>query len=71
MARLVRPLDPIDLDPASAAPHPEEMRGTIRFEAGNASLTISGRTTPAGLVCAGLMMLAVLVPITTALTRRR
>jgi len=59
------------LDSSTAAPHPEEMKGSIRFAFGPwGSLTISGRATPAGLVCAALLACAVLVPTLSALRRR-
>lgn len=64
-------VDHIDADSPTAAPHPEEMKGTIRFEMGKASLTISGRATPAGLVCAGLLAAAVLIPIARMVVGRR
>lgn len=64
-------VDRIDADSPTSAPHPEEMKGSIRFEVGKASLTISGRATPAGLVCAGLLACAVLIPIARMVTGRR
>lgn len=69
--RVPRQVDPIDAESPTAAPHPEEMKGTIRIAVGKASLTISGRATPAGLICAALLTCAVLIPITRMLTSRR
>jgi hypothetical protein len=55
----------------TAAPHPEEMKGTVTFSLGKlVSVTASGRATPAGLISAALLVIAVLVPISRALRRR-
>ena len=59
--------------PASptAAPHPEEMKGTVTFSLGEwASVTARGRTTPAGLISAALFASALLIPL-VMLSRRR
>lgn len=57
---------------ATAAPHPEEMKGTIRFAMGDlATLTISGRATPAGLICAGLFVCGVLFSLRKLARRTR
>ncbi|MGE0221640.1 MAG: hypothetical protein AB7F35_06635 [Acetobacteraceae bacterium] len=59
------------MDSPTAAPHPEEMRGTVTCRIGNfASMTATGRATPAGLISAALLVCAILVP-TLALLRRR
>jgi len=49
---------------STAAPHPEEMNGSITFRLGNlTSITIAGRATPAGLATAALLACAILVPL--------
>jgi len=54
----------------TAAPHPEEMKGTIRFAMGDlATLTVSGRATPAGLICAGLLICGVLLSLRKLVSR--
>ena len=59
-----------DPNGATAAPHPEEMKGTVTFKVGSmASVTATGRTTPAGLISAALLACAILVPL--CLARRR
>jgi hypothetical protein len=52
------------LDRSAAAPHPEEMRGTVRFRIGN-SVTIdaTARATPAGLITLGLLVTAIAIPL--------
>jgi hypothetical protein len=56
----------------TAAPHPEEMKGTVEFKLGNlATITATGRTTPAGLTCAALLVAAVLFPLAMMVRRRR
>jgi hypothetical protein len=58
--------------PATAAPHPEEMRGTVEFKLGNfATITARGRTTPAGLIGAAALVSAVLIPLAMMVRRRR
>jgi hypothetical protein len=61
---------PVDPDPervaapSTVAPHPEEMKGTVTFSLGNwASMTATGRATPAGLICAAALACAVLIPV--------
>ncbi|WP_158931701.1 hypothetical protein [Acidisphaera sp. S103] len=40
--------------------HPEEMKGTVEFKLGNlATVAATGRTTPAGLIGAAVLMSAV------------
>ena len=52
--------------------HPEEMKGTVEFKLGNlATITAMGRTTPAGLTCAALLVSAVLFPLAMMVRRRR
>ncbi len=54
---------------ASAAAHPEEMRAGVEFRFGNTvSLSVTARTTPAGLVATGVMVAAILLSV-TALVR--
>jgi hypothetical protein len=55
----------------SAAPHPEEMRATVDLTIGR-SITIkaTARATPAGLVTAALLVVAILIPMIW-LTRTR
>jgi hypothetical protein len=68
-ANLQREAD--DLDTSTVAPHPEEMKGTVTFKLGNwASMTATGRATPAGLISAALVICAVLVPVFGAIRRR-
>jgi hypothetical protein len=56
---------------ATAAPHPEEMKGTVEFKLGNlATITATGRTTPAGLICAAVFVSAVLIPVAMMIRRR-
>jgi hypothetical protein len=51
-------------DPYGTPPHPEEMRGTVRFRIGNSvSIDATGRATPAGLVTLGLLVTAIAVPL--------
>lgn len=55
----------------TAAPHPEEMRGTICLTLGKfATLTISGRTTPAGIIYAGFLVCGALFSLRKLLSRR-
>lgn len=55
----------------TAAAHPEEMKGTIRLTLREwATLTISGRTTPAGLLCAGVFVCGALFSLRKLLSRR-
>jgi hypothetical protein len=52
------------LDASTAAPHPEEMRGTVRFRIGNSvSIDATARATPAGLITLGLLVTATAVPL--------
>lgn len=64
-------IDRKDSKSPTVAPHPEETKGTVRFELGKASLTISRRATPAGLVCSGQLACAVLIPIARMAGTRR
>jgi hypothetical protein len=58
-------------DPLPAAPHPEEMKGAVTFKVRDwVQFTASGRTTPAGLVCAALLVCALLIPVVIASRRR-
>lgn len=52
------------LDASTAAPHPEEMRGTVRFRIGSlVSIDATARATPAGLISLGLLVTAIAVPL--------
>ena len=49
---------------STAAPHPEEMRGTLRIWIGNSvSLDATARATPAGLITLGPLVAAIAVPL--------
>jgi len=56
----------------TAAPHPEEMKATVDLTVGR-SVTIkaTARVTPAGLVTAALLVVAVMVPIIWLARSRR
>ena len=61
-------------DQATNAPstHPEEMKGTVELKLGNlATVTATGRTTPAGLIGAAVLVSAVLIPLAMMIRRRR
>jgi hypothetical protein len=68
----LRPMDMkamTETAPEAPVTHPEEMRATFDLRIGeNTSLRGSARLTPAGIVTAGVMTVAVLVA-TTALVR--
>ena len=52
--------------------HPEEMKGTVEFRLGSlATVTATGRTTPAGLIGAAVLVSAVLIPLAMMIRRRR
>jgi hypothetical protein len=56
----------------TAAPHPEEMRGEVTVSLFDmATMTASGRTTPAGLISAALLMGVIMLPILWMVRRRR
>jgi len=58
-------------DSPTAAPHPEEMKGTVKLTIGQwVSVTATGRATPAGFACAALLACALLVPLAIAARRR-
>jgi len=58
-------------DSSTAAPHPEEMKGTVTLNIGKwVSVTATGRATPAGFACAALLACALLVPLAIAARRR-
>ncbi len=59
-------------EPATAAPHPEEMRATFDVTIGRSvSIKATARATPAGLVSAALLISAILIPaVLLARTRR-
>ncbi|HEY1863842.1 MAG TPA: hypothetical protein VGG77_09165 [Roseiarcus sp.] len=62
----------IVLDASAAAPHPEEMRGTVRFRIGNwVSIDATARATPAGLITLGLLVTAIAAPLLIAGRRNR
>lgn len=51
--------------------HPEEMKGTIELKLGQlGTITATGRTTPAGLIGAAVLVAAVLVPLAVIVRRR-
>ncbi len=59
-----RPKSATVLDPSTAAPHPEEMRATVRLRIGSSvSLDATARATPAGLIAVGLLVTAILAPL--------
>jgi hypothetical protein len=52
--------------------HPEEMKGSVELKFGNlAAITATGRTTPAGLIGAAVLVSAVLIPLAMMIRRRR
>ena len=52
--------------------HPEEMKGTVEFKLGSlVTVTAKGRTTPAGLIGAAVVISAVLIPLAMMIRRRR
>jgi hypothetical protein len=55
----------------TAAPHPEEMKGTVEFKFGKlGTITATGRTTPAGLIGVAVLVSAVLIPLAVMVRRR-
>ena len=61
-----------DNPPDNPPTHPEEMRGTVEFKLGNlATITAAGRTTPAGLIGAAVLVSVVLIPLAMMIRRRR
>ena len=49
---------------SGAAAHPEEMKASVDLRIGDAvSLRATGRTTPAGLVTAGIMVSAIILSV--------
>jgi hypothetical protein len=57
-------------DSSTAAPHPEEMKGTVSLNIGKwVSVTATGRATPAGFAFAALLACAILVPLAIAARR--
>jgi hypothetical protein len=71
MSNETPPTEQVDLQSMTAAPHPEEMKGTVTFKLGNwASVTATGRATPAGLISAALLACAVLIPVLRVFRRR-
>lgn len=62
----------IVLDASTPAPHPEEMRATVRLRIGNSvSLDATARATPAGLIAVGLLITAIAVPLLAVGKRNR
>jgi hypothetical protein len=58
--------------PDDAPSHPEEMKGTVELRFGNlATMTATGRTTPAGLIGAAILVSALLIPLAIMLKRCR
>jgi hypothetical protein len=67
-----RPDSAIALDASTAAPHPEEMRATVRLRIGNlASLDATARATPPGLIAVGLLIAAIALPLLAVGKRNR
>ncbi|HET6605721.1 MAG TPA: hypothetical protein VFG62_03580 [Rhodopila sp.] len=64
---------PVDPETTDAPPsHPEEMKGTVEINFGRlATMTATGRTTPAGLIGAALLVSSVLIPLVIMTRRRR
>lgn len=51
---------------AAGVGHPEEMRARVRLRVGKrASLQMTARTTPAGLITAGIMVSGILLAVAT------
>lgn len=63
----------IVLSSSAEAPHPEEMRATVRLRIGNlVSLDATARATPAGFIIAlGLLAAAIAVPLLIVGKRNR
>jgi hypothetical protein len=58
--------------PEEMPSHPEEMKGAVELKFGKlAAMTATGRTTPAGLIGAALLVSAVLIPLVIMTRRRR
>ncbi len=71
MTREPSDLSTDDFNSTTAAAHPEEMKGTVEFKLGNlVTATATGRTTPAGLACAALLVAAVLFLLAMMVRRR-
>lgn len=52
--------------------HPEEMKGTVELRFGKlATMTATGRTTPAGLIGAAMLVSSVLIPLAIMIRCRR
>jgi hypothetical protein len=67
-----RPEEPAAPESPTAAPHPEEMKGTVSLNIGKwVSVTATGRATPAGFAFAALLACAVLVPLAMVARRPR
>jgi hypothetical protein len=67
-----RPDSAIVSDASTAAPHPEEMRATVRLRIGSSvSLDATARATPAGLIAVGLVITAIVVPLLIVGKRNR
>ncbi len=62
----------IELNASTDAPHPEEMRGTVRLRIGKwMSVDATARATPAGFVALALLVTAIAAPLLIARKRRR
>ena len=60
------------LGASTAAPHPEEMRATVRLRIGSwASLDATARATPAGFIALGLLAAAIAAPLLIVGKRKR
>lgn len=64
---------PTEKEAIDAPPsHPEEMKGTIELKFGKlGTITATGRTTPAGLIGAAVLVSAVLIPLAVMIRRCR
>jgi hypothetical protein len=57
---------------AAASAHPEEIRARVRFRVGKSvSLNATARTTPAGLVAAGVMVAAIILSVAAVVRASR
>jgi hypothetical protein len=62
----------IVLSSSAEAPHPEEMRATVRLRIGNlVSLDATARATPAGVIALALLAAAIAVPLLIVGKRNR
>ena len=66
MPTIGEPITP-DIGPAASAPvHPEEIKASVDLRIGKStSLQVTMRTTPAGLVSAGIMVSGIILAVAT------